>query len=220
MRRLTALLAAVVTAFVVAQPAKDADRIAKWEKEVAAIEKRQAEHPPDKGGIVFTGSSTIRLWDLAKSFPDWKATNSGFGGSEIRDVTHFADRLAFKHEPRAIVFYAGDNDINSSRTPDQVLADFRAFAEAARQKVPKARVYFIAVKPSPARWAKFETQSKANALIKEFCAKDDRLVYIDVAPLLLGKDGQPREELYGKDRLHLSPPGYEVLTESVRKAVK
>jgi GDSL-like Lipase/Acylhydrolase family len=220
MRRLTALLAAVVTAFVVAQPTKDADRVAKWEKEVAAIEKRQAEHPPDKGGIVFTVSSTIRLWDLARSFPDWKATNSGFGGSEIRDVTHFADRLAFKHEPWAIVFYAGDNDINSGRAPDQVLADFRGFAEAARRKVPKARVYFIGVKPSPARWAKFETQSKANALIKEFCAKDDRLVYIDVAPLLLGRDGTPRVELYGKDRLHLSPAGYEVLTEAVRKAVK
>jgi len=220
MHRLATLVALAFAVCVVAQPAKDADRIAKWEKEVAAIEKRQAEHPPSKGGIVFAGSSTVRLWDLAKSFPDWKATNSGFGGSEIRDVTHFADRLVFKHQPRAILFYAGDNDVNSGRTPDQVLADFRAFAEAARRKVPKARVYFIAIKPSPARWSKFETQSKANGLVKEFCARDDRLAFIDVVPPLLGKGGQPREELYGKDRLHLSPAGYEVLTEAVRKAVK
>jgi hypothetical protein len=220
MRRLTALLVVTLAITALAQPAKDADRAARWEKEVAAIEKRQADRPPDKGGIVFAGSSTVRLWDLAKSFPDWKATNSGFGGSEIRDVTHFADRLVFKHEPRAIVFYAGDNDINSGRTPEQVLADFRTFAEAARQKAPKARVYFIAIKPSPSRWAKFEAQAKANALVKEFCAKDDRLTYIDVVSPLLGKDGQPREELYVKDRLHLSPAGYEVLSEAVRKAVK
>jgi hypothetical protein len=220
MRRLTYFLVLTSAILAVAEPATEYDRAAKWEKEVAAIEKKQAEHPPAKGGIVFTGSSTIRLWDLDKSFPDWKATNSGFGGSEIRDVTHFADRLVFKHDPRAIVFYAGDNDINSGRTPDQVFADFKAFVEAAHTAIPKARIYFIAIKPSPSRWAKYETQSKANALVKEFCSKDDRLTYIDVVPLLLGPDGKPRDELYVKDKLHLSPTGYEILTGAVKKVVK
>lgn len=205
---------------VLGQPAKDADRFARWEKEVAAIEKRQAARPPERGGIVFTGSSTIRMWDLAKSFRDWGPANSGFGGSEIRDVTHFADRLVFKHEPRAIVFYAGDNDVNSGRTPEQVVADFRAFVEATHKALPRTRVYFIAIKPSPARWKQYETQAKANALVKDLCAKDERLTYIDVAPLLLGTDGKPREELYAKDRLHLSPAGYEVLTDAVKKVVK
>lgn len=220
MRRSTALLFLTSAVVAVAQPAKDHDRAEKWEKEVAAIEKKQADHPPAKGGIVFTGSSTIRLWDLNKSFPDWHATNSGFGGSEIRDATHFADRLVFKHDPRAIVFYAGDNDINSGRTPDQVFADFKAFVEAGHKAVPKAHIYFIAIKPSPSRWAKYETQSKANALVKELCSKDDRLTYIDVVPLLLGKDGQPREDLYVKDKLHLSLAGYEILAAAVKKAVK
>ncbi|HEX3149106.1 MAG TPA: GDSL-type esterase/lipase family protein [Gemmataceae bacterium] len=199
---------------------KEADRAAKWEKEIAAVEKRQADHPPAKGGIVFAGSSTIRLWDIAKAFPDWSATNSGFGGSEIRDVTIFADRVILRHEPRAIVFYAGDNDINSGRSPEQVLTDYRAFVEKVHNALPKTRIYFIAIKPSPARWAKYETQSKANALIKELGAKDDRLIYVDVVPALLGRDGQPREELYVKDRLHLSPAGYEVANEIVRRAVK
>jgi lysophospholipase L1-like esterase len=209
-----------LTVSVLGQSAKDADRFARWEKEVAAIEKRQVEKPPEKGGIVFAGSSTIRLWDLAKSFPDWKATNSGFGGSEIRDVTHFADRLVFKHEPKAIVFYAGDNDINSGRTPEQVLADFQAFTEATHKALPKTRVYFIAIKPSPARWAKYEVQKRANQLVQEFCAKDQRLAYIDAVAPLLGKDDKPREELYVKDRLHLSPAGYEILTEAVKKVVR
>jgi hypothetical protein len=218
--RLTALLVLGLTNSVLGQSGKDVDRFARWEKEVVAIEKRQAEKPPEKGGIVFAGSSTIRLWDLAKSFPDWKATNCGFGGSEIRDVTHFADRLVFKHEPRAIVFYAGDNDVNSGRTPEQVLADFEVFTEATHKVLPKTRIYFIAIKPSPARWKKYEVQTKANALVKEFCAKDQRLAYIDAVTPLLGKDDKPRDELYVKDRLHLSPTGYEILVEAVRIAVK
>jgi hypothetical protein len=196
-----------------AQPAKDADRAAKWDKDVAAIEKRQSENPPAKGGIVFAGSSSIRLWDLSKSFPGWDATNSGFGGSEVRDSTLFADRLILKHEPRAIVFYAGDNDVANNRTPDQVRDDFKAFVAAVHKALPKTRIHFIAIKPSVARWKRYETIRKANSLVKEFTATDDRLGFIDIAPLMLGSDGQPRPELFVKD-------GYELWTETVKKAAK
>jgi GDSL-like Lipase/Acylhydrolase family len=203
-----------------AQPAYEPERAKKWEKEIAAIEKRQAESPPEKGGIVFAGSSTVRLWDVAKAFPDWKVTNSGFGGSEIRDVAHFADRIILKPEPRAIVFYAGDNDINSRRTPEQVLADFQAFAEVVHKRLPKTRIYFIPIKPSIARWKLFEEQTKANEIVKAFCAKDERLGYIDIVPAMLGKDGKPVPELFVTDGLHLSPKGYEILNEAVRKDVR
>lgn len=204
----------------IAAAADDAARFDKWEKEVAELEKQQAASPPAKGGIVFAGSSTVRRWDLATAFPDWKPTNSGFGGSEIRDLTHFADRLILKHEPRTVVFYAGDNDVNSGRTPEQVRDDFRAFAEAIHRKLPKTRVSFIAIKPSVARWKQFETQSKANALVKELCGTDDRLGYIDIVPAMLGPDDKPTPDLFVKDGLHLSEKGYELLNGAVRKAVK
>jgi lysophospholipase L1-like esterase len=220
MRCLIALFVLGIACKVALSQSKEEDRAAKWDKEIAALEKKQADKPPAKGGIVFAGSSTIRLWDTDKAFPDWHAVNSGFGGSEIRDVTHFADRLILKHEPRTIVFYAGDNDINSGRSPAQVLADFRAFTETVHKASPKSRIYFIAIKPSPARWAKYETQVKANAAVKELCGQDERLNYIDVVSPLLGKDGQPREELYAKDKLHLSKAGYEVLNAAVRTSLK
>jgi len=215
----TFLAAILITAAAFGQKEKDADRFAKWEKEVAAIEKRQTENPPDKNPEVFVGSSTIRLWDLKKSFPRLNAVNSGFGGSEIRDVTHFADRLVFKHKPYSIIFYAGDNDINAGRTPDQVLTDFKAFADAAHAKLPETHVHFISIKPSPARWAKYDIQTKANELVKALCEKNDWLSYIDLVPLLLGDDGKPRAELYAKDGLHLSPAGYEVLNKLIGKSV-
>src|SRR5262245_7628741 len=123
--------------FLVLQP--PADPFAKWEKEVSAIEKRHKETPPKKGGIVFAGSSTIRLWDVKKSFPDWDVANCGFGGNQVRDNTHFAPRLILPLEPRAIVFYAGDNDLNAGRTPEQVLEDFRAFTKTVREKLPASK---------------------------------------------------------------------------------
>jgi lysophospholipase L1-like esterase len=219
-RSITAISFLIVVPAALAQVRYEPERAAKWEKAVAVVAKRQADAPPDKGGIVFAGSSTIRQWDLAKAFPDWMATNSGFGGSEIRDVTHFAERLILKHEPRAIVFYAGDNDINAGRSPGQVTDDFEAFTRLVHARLPKCRVYFIGIKPSLARWSQFDTQSKANAQVKELCARDERLAFIDIVPAMLGKDGKPIPELFVKDGLHLSAKGYEILNDAVRRALK
>ncbi len=208
------LLLILVT--ILQQPA---DPFAKWEKEVAAIEKRLKETPPAKGGVVFAGSSSIRLWDLKKSFPDLNAVNAGFGGSQIPDSTHFAPRLILPHEPKAVVFYAGDNDLAAKRTPTQLRDDFAAFVKAVHEKLPKAKIHFIPVKPSLKRWELFDRQKEANALVKEFCAKDPRLGYIDIVPVMLGGDGKPIEDLFVKDGLHLSPKGYELWTKAVTKAL-
>jgi lysophospholipase L1-like esterase len=197
-----------------------ADPFAKWEKEVSAIEKRHTDAPPKKGGIVFAGSSTIRLWDVKKSFPDWDVANCGFGGNQIRDNTHFAARLIFPLEPRAVVFYAGDNDVNAKRSPEQVRDDFRQFSKTVHEKLPVCKIYFLSIKPSVARWAQSETQQKANAFVKTDAAKTDYLVYVDIGPPILGPDGKPKPELFQKDGLHLNEKGYALVATEVKKAVK
>jgi lysophospholipase L1-like esterase len=205
---------------VLVQPAGDAKRFARWEKEITAIEKRLKEHPPAKGGVAFVGSSSIRLWNLKKSFPDLNAINLGFGGSEMRDSTHFAPRILLPLDPRAIVVYAGDNDIANRRTPEQVRDDFRAFVRTVHEKLPKTKVLYIAVKPSIKRRSQFDTQRQANALVKKVCAGDDRLVFVDIVPLMLGSDGTPKLELFAKDGLHMSPKGYEIWAAAVKKALE
>jgi lysophospholipase L1-like esterase len=197
-----------------------ADPFAHWESEVATIEKRFKETPPKKGGVVFAGSSTIRLWDLYKSFPEWNPANCGFGGSQIADSTHFASRLVIPLEPRAVVFYAGDNDVNAKRTPEQVRDDFRAFVKEVHGRLPKCTIHFLSIKPSVARRAQFETQTKANALVKADVEKGDKLDYIDLVALLLGPDGKPKSELFAPDGLHLNEKGYELCTAAVRRVVK
>lgn len=121
----------------------------KWEKEVAAYEKADRESPPPKGGILFVGSSTIRLWKtLVTDFPGHKVINRGFGGTEIVDSTHFADRLIFPHEPKQIFLRAGGNDIHAGRLPKEVAADFIEFVGVVHARLPKTEIYFIALSPA------------------------------------------------------------------------
>ncbi|VTT99678.1 secreted protein : Putative secreted protein OS=Blastopirellula marina DSM 3645 GN=DSM3645_25497 PE=4 SV=1: Lipase_GDSL_2 [Gemmataceae bacterium] len=214
------LLAAAVSAPDVAPPPRAVDPFAKWEKSIAAIEKRLAAAPPRPGGVFFVGSSSIVMWDLNKSFPEAGYVNVGFGGSVIADSVHFAPRIVTPFKPGTIVFYAGDNDIGGGRKPEQVAADFKAFVGAVRADNPSCKVLFIAVKPSTARWKKFDEQKEANALVKAYCEKGTGLVYVDVVPLMLGADGAPAPELFLKDGLHMTPKGYELWTAAVGKALK
>src|SRR5262245_15054396 len=85
---------------------------ARWENEIAAYEQMDRTNPPPNGALLFIGSSTIRLWKtLAEDFPEQRVINRGFGGSEIVDATHFAERLIFPHVPRMVFLRAGGNDL-------------------------------------------------------------------------------------------------------------
>jgi lysophospholipase L1-like esterase len=217
------MLALLVTAAVqppLAPPPRVADPFAKWEKSIVAIEKRLRANPPRPGAVFFAGSSSIVLWDLKKWFPDRDFVKVGFGGSVIRDSTHFAQRILTPYKPGTIVFYAGDNDVAQNRTPEEVLADFKAFVVAIRADNPSCRVLFIPIKPSLARWKLFDAQKQANGLVREFCSRENRLGYIDIVPLMLGAGGTPDPSLFVKDGLHLSEKGYEIWTAEVRKALE
>ncbi len=207
---------AVATVLLSADP----DPFAKWEKEITGIEKRLKDKPPAKGGVFFAGSSSTRLWKLDKSFPGMNYVNVGFGGSEIRDTTHFAERILLPFEPSNIILYAGDNDIAKKRTPEQLRDDFSAFVKIIHAKLPKTRILFLPVKPSIARWSMYETQKSANGMIQKICESSKLLGYIDIVPVTLGEDGKPKPEFFVKDGLHLSEAGYAAWTKVVIEALK
>jgi len=186
-----------------------------WEKDIAAFEAADRATPPPKGEVVFVGSSTIRLWDLAASFPGLAAINRGFGGSEMADATRYVDRIVVPYAPRTVVVYSGDNDIMGT-TAEQITIAFERFVRAVHAKLPTTRIVIIGIKPSLLRWAQVDRMRMANAMLARFCERDDRLAFVDVDHAMLGWDEKPRPELYVQDGLHLTPAGYQILNTLVR----
>ena len=183
-----------------------------WAKELAAFESQDRAAPQATGGIVFVGSSSIRLWDLGRHFPRANAINRGFGGSEIADSVSHVDLLVLRHKPRTVVFYAGDNDIAAGKSPQAVADAFKAFAGKVHAALPQTRIAFIGIKPSVQRWGMIAQIRKANALVRDYCDTDDRLGFVDVDGPMVGWDGKPRKDLFIDDGLHLSPKGYALWT--------
>ena len=211
------LLAAVALAPLPCCIADDAPPpYAKWEKEIAAFEQHDAENPPPKHAIVFVGSSSIRKWTtVAQDFPHHQVLNRGFGGSEMADSVHFADRIVLPYAPRFIVVYAGGNDINAHKTAEQVFADFKAFVATVRAKQPEVPIAYISIAGNPKRWAQVEEVKKANALIEAYTKEQPALQFIDVFHAMLGADGLPRPEIFSADNLHMNPEGYKLWTQIV-----
>ena len=201
----------------VQRPYAEARDYARWEKEVAAYEASDRQNPPPRGGILFIGSSTIRLWKtLAEDYSDLKVINRGFGGTEIVDSTHFADRLIFPHEPKQIFLRAVGNDIHAGRTPRQVAADFAEFVRVVHARLPRTEILYISVSPAPSRWGESDKYRELNRLIREMALDLPRVGFVDTFDMVLKPDGSARPELFVKDRLHFSPEGYELLKERVR----
>jgi lysophospholipase L1-like esterase len=189
---------------------------AKWEPEIAAYEKADQTSPPPKGGIVFTGSSTIRLWKtLAGDFPEHKVINRGFGGSEIADATHFADRIIFPHEPKQIFLRAGGNDVHNGRLPDEVATDFAEFVRTVHARLPNTEIFFISLSPAPARWGETDKYRILNAMIRDMALRMPRVGYVDTFDLPLTADGKAKE-VFVADQLHFNTEGYRLLVERVR----
>jgi lysophospholipase L1-like esterase len=184
----------------------------KWEKDIAAMTAGDATNPPPKHGIVFVGSSSIRLWDLKKSFPELPVINRGFGGSHLADSVRYAERIVTPYQPKTIVLYAGDNDLAAKppKTPEQIAKDFDAFVSIVRRSLPEAKIIFIPVKPSPSRWHLIDAQRETNELVRERCKQGENLVFLEIEKPMLGDDGKPREELFKQDMLHMNDEGYKV----------
>jgi len=193
----------------------------RWDKDIAAFEAQDRTNPPPKGAILFIGSSSIRLWKtLAEDLPDHKVINRGFGGSQIEDSVHFVDRMVVPYQPKRIVMYAGGNDINGGKTPEQVASDFKAFVAKVHAKLPDTKIAYISIAPNPARWAQVERVKGANGLIREFTRTDKRLQFIDVFPHMLGENGMPLPDIFVDDRLHMNEKGYAIWKRVVGGALK
>lgn len=192
----------------------------KWEASIQKFEAQDKTSPPPKGANLFVGSSSIRMWKLDQSFPKFKTINRGFGGSEIADSVHFAERIILKHQPAVVLLYAGDNDIAHGKSAKTVTADFRKFVSVVRKELPETRIAFIAIKPSTKRWNLADEIQESNKAIAAICAADDQMDYVDIFKPMLGDDGKPMPGLFLKDGLHLNEQGYKIWADAIRPLLK
>jgi len=164
-----------------------------------------------KSLILFTGSSSVRLWKtLNTDFAEYNILNRGFGGSTMTDLQHYLDTLITPYRPVKVFIYEGDNDIGSGKAPDDIIADAIKLTRSIKDKLPETHVLFLSPKPSVSRWHLKERYELYNAKLKSWAATQKGVSFIDVWTPMLHANGLVRSDLFVEDGLHMNATGYEI----------
>lgn len=197
---LSLLAVTLATAAPTARPKPE-----RFAKEIATM----AEKPVAKGGIVFTGSSSIRLWKtLKQDFPGLPVVNQGFGGSVANDLTVYFDTVVARHEPKILVTYTGSNDINAKLTVEEAFADYTRFLDQVHARFPATKIIITSVKIGEKRIAQIPQVLELNKRLQAWSEGKEWVRYVDCTSYLADEKGHPIRKYYVKDLLHLSPEGY------------
>lgn len=195
----------------------------KWEATIQAFEKEDRATPPPRDPVLFVGSSSFAYWtDVQRYFPNKTILNRGFGGSELSDVLHYADRVILAYRPKQIVVYAGENDLAvGNKTAADVCRLFVQLFAKVRQAQPGVPVAYVSIKPSPSRWQLKPQMDEANRLIREYLARQRDAQFVDVVPIMLDPATQrPKPRIFKPDSLHMNAEGYKLWAELLRPVLR
>tara|TARA_B100000609_G_scaffold199645_1_gene205404 strand:+ start:1809 stop:3569 length:1761 start_codon:yes stop_codon:yes gene_type:complete len=188
------------------------------------VSKWQAQDklaPARKDSLLVIGSSSIRLWrTLQKELAAWPIIHRGFGGSRLLDVAAHAEKIVLPYKPKAILIYAGTNDIAAGKSPTVVYDVYRCLIEKVKKGIGDIPIMFIGVTPNPARWAKWSDSVKLNGAVRQLSAAWSGLTYIDIPATFLKMGQPPSASLFVSDRLHLNVVGYTVWNMVIKPVVQ
>jgi len=190
-----------------------------WESTIKRFEEQDQLHLPPKDSILFIGSSSINFWSiLTQDMSPLSIINRGFGGSYMRDMVKYLDRIVLPYKPHSIVIFAGTNDTtdNKKDTARQIAEGYKAFAQRVQAALPKVEIHFIAITPTPTRRKFWPIANQANQLIQAYTQDNPYLHFIDFNHLLLNENGKPNRSLYKYDGIHPNKKGYAIWTAAIK----
>ncbi|WP_313996919.1 GDSL-type esterase/lipase family protein [Xanthocytophaga flava] len=214
------LLLTSIILFQCSSPLKKYELTAiRWEKDIQEFEKLDTTEKYAENAILFTGSSSIRLWKtIEKDMAPYPVIQRGFGGSTMSDVAYYIKRIVYPHQFRAVVVFVA-NDISgkiTDKTPEEVLNLFTYIHHTIRNKFPDKPIYFIEITPTNSRWTEWPKIQKVNDMAKQFCQSRPNTYFIETASLYLGADGKPNASLFAEDQLHQNWEGYKIWTKAIK----
>lgn len=186
---------------------------------------RDRHSPLPNGGAAqrcslwFVGSSSMHKWiTLQDDMLPWRTHNRGVDGARLG---YLLDRFSSEpgaSPPRAIVLYAGENDIAQGASADETQALVERFVAEKRRLYGALPMFVVSVKPSPTRWHMRPEQARLNTELAAFARRGTDVHFVNIVPLMM-VNGRPGP-FYQQDGIHLSHVGYRLWGGAVRQALQ
>lgn len=206
--------------FLLVSAALEAQNNLPFAKEVKEIQQRMDSiWVPSQETIVFTGSSSIRMWlDIQDRFPGIQIANTGFGGSQAKDLALYQNQLILDYNPKKVFIYEGDNDINAKQRPKAILGTFENILDNLHLKNPNLEIVLISAKPSISRWHLRGKYKRFNKKLNRLALEREKVSFVNVWNIMLN-GRKLNKDLFIEDGLHMNRKGYDLWYEVLENHV-
>jgi lysophospholipase L1-like esterase len=183
----------------------------RFQKEVDILAAQEYNFNNNKKLVLFTGSSSIRMWnDVQSVYPDYNVINNGFGGSHFSDLIFYYDKLIALHNPDILFIYEGDNDVASGKNPENIVQEAKKLIGMIRRDLPRTKIVLISPKPSIARWNLKNEYEILNRQLEKLAKRNRMVDFADVWKAMVDENGEVYKDIFIDDNLHLNEKGYEI----------
>ena len=192
-----------------------------FQSEVNKIQERyKNEINNNTNYIVFTGSSSIRMWkDLPVLFENSKIINTGFGGSKASDLLYYIKELVLDFNPSKVIIYEGDNDISSGHKINFIMKNIKQIIKQIKEINKNAEIILISAKPSIMRWDLRKKYIHLNKKYKNLALKNKNIHFADTWSQMVDS-GKLKTDIFIEDGLHLNKKGYQIWERVLRPILK
>ena len=201
-----------------------ANRFLSRRKEIEKVRGRDVD-------LVLLGDSICHFWEWqhpdswAKLTASRTVLNLGYGGDTTQQVIwRIGHGELDGYKAKTIVLMIGTNNNSSESTnPANVAKGVEKIVSLVRERQPNAKLVLHPIFPrgasaESARHASARARNEAtNALLKEFAARDGKIVWIDFNDKLLDESGWVPKELMA-DEIHPTDRGYDIWMEALAGA--
>ena len=177
----------------------------------------------NKGQIVFAGDSITEFFALKKYLGrDFPLVNRGIAGTDSVWLLEHLKEQVLDLEPSKLAIMIGINDIGRAYPIQDIVNRISDIVMAVRQESLFTEIYLLSVLPvseRPEHSSKVKIRN--NATVRELnqqLAVLPGVTYVDLYDYLTDAQGQ-LNDTYTTDGLHLSPQGYQVLAEPIKKEI-
>jgi lysophospholipase L1-like esterase len=161
---------------------------------------------PERGGIVFTGSSIFQFWThLREQMAPLPVLNRAIAGTVTQDMLNRIDQLVLPYQPRIVVYYCGSNDVSAGDGAAGILERTKRYIQVLHEKLPDTYVFYTSINKAPEKQARWDVVDAVNHEMERYSHEAVNVGYIDLNPALFDSRNHVREDLFLPDGLHFRP---------------
>ena len=174
--------------------------------------------------ILFIGDSIVEYYPLQELFGTSKTiVNRGIRGYQTRLLRENLDAHLYGGAVDKIVLLIGTNDMGKDVPVNEALNNLEAIIQSIARDYPLTEIKLLSILPVNEREEYKQTVyirtnekiKKWNQAYKELASAYIQVEFVPVFDSLIDQAGQLKKD-YTTDGLHLSVPGYHVLTKALK----